>query len=1447
LRHALTNKQRHANWQKKIIISFLLPIFIAVGVVTGLLPSESTSAATLNTLNFQGRLLTNTGALVADGTYNLEFNLYTADTGGTSQWTESWTGGNAVSVQNGYFSVYLGDITAFPGSISWDQELWLTMNVNGDGEMTPRFKLTAVPYAFRAGAITDAAGNAFTGDDLAQLAPSSVQTVNAAVAALRLNQTGSGAVLQLQGDGGDVFVIDKTGGAVLAGGLTLGASVSTTPGTIRWTGTDFEGYNGSSWDSLTSVGGPSSEAFIDGGNSFGGLAVLGTDDAFGLSFETDNTERLRIDSLGNIGIGQTNPQELLDVNGGIRLGNSTGSNAGTLRWTGTDFEGYNGTDWVSLTEGLSSVSNVSTVIKTTNETVNNSSTLQNDDELFFTVGANEVWAFRFVVQGNSGTTPDFRFAVTAPGGAVCRVGFSDPEGATSNAQYGCGVSTQSIPGNGVNDVYEITGTVTNSGTPGEVRLQWAQFTSNAANTTVFAGSYVTAFPESDYSIPQDSIFIQDGNSFNTTAVLGTTDAYGLQLITNGNAALTISSTGEATFAEVATFNKVATFEQTVSVADGLTILAGGVNVIGNSAISGQLTGLTGLSFTSGDLNVNNGGIINAGSIAGVGTDITALNNLTISSGGTSDLALSSASGLLLFDADTWRRAASGTTTLQLNDSSDTTFSILNNSGSAVANVVVDGSINAAAFTGDGSGIIGLNADNILSGSITDGLLSSNVTLLNAAQTFSGLNTFSSGLVVGNTGSATAGALRFNGIDFEGYDGTQWVSLTSGIGGPSPLGVAIIQAYDSTGGTDVNSATPTAVPWDAETRKDSGFTHSNTIDNSRVYLDDAGWYKVSYQITGANQTGNRNTVFCQLRMNGVAYNTPSGTYAYARNTTDFGTTNSSSVYIETTSTNEYYEVLCSQSGSAGAQLTIAGSSWTIAEKTSELAASSNPFVQGGNTFGATAILGTGDNNSLELITNGVSRLLITNGGEATFSGNLNVSGLSAYAGSVEFNGGVTLGDAAADALTILSSSIIASNGLDFNSGLFVIDALNNRVGINNNSPDGILRVNSPSTLDTSSEVMFATSSLGNKGLVIQGVTGQTANLFESQNSDGEALFIIGANGELGLGLSNATNGLIRFSNDANANSINLSGDLATANRTINLPDADGSLCIAGSVDCGYVLFAQTTAQEDASTNNTIQINKTGASGNILELQRSSNGVFTIANNGAVSVQVTASDAFRVADDSNNQLFVIDTISGLVRVGSATADSTGILLVLDTKNSAGDPTGTDGSIYYNSNLARFRCYEDGDWKDCIGTRQVRSFIDTTADTAADNNTTNYWDTAAENNNSFPNISPATATRTVTGSVSFETQSTTTADRSIVARVERSIGAPAACNSGTPVGTILSTFTTNNGEQASNTMMFLDEPSTTSTVYYTLCADTATSNAAGMTINRVRVTLEEANNSN
>ena len=42
------------------------------------------------------------------------------------------------------------------------------------------------------------------------------------------------------------------------------------------------------------------------------------------------------------------PSEMLHVEGAILLGTTSNTNAGTIRWNGTDFQGYNGSAWVSL-------------------------------------------------------------------------------------------------------------------------------------------------------------------------------------------------------------------------------------------------------------------------------------------------------------------------------------------------------------------------------------------------------------------------------------------------------------------------------------------------------------------------------------------------------------------------------------------------------------------------------------------------------------------------------------------------------------------------------------------------------------------------------------------------------------------------------------------------------------------------------------------------------------------------------------------------------------------------------------------------------------------------------------------------------------------------------------------------------------------------------------------
>ena len=57
------------------------------------------------------------------------------------------------------------------------------------------------------------------------------------------------------------------------------------------------------------------------------------------------------------------------------------------------------------------------------------------------------------------------------------------------------------------------------------------------------------------------------------------------------------------------------------------------------------------------------------------------------------------------------------------------------------------------------------------------------------------------------------------------------------------------------------------------------------------------------------------------------------------------------------------------------------------------------------------------------------------------------------------------------------------------------------------------------------------------------------------------------------------------------------------------------------------------------------------------------------------------------------------SGNIVLG--TSDTTGTLLVLDTKTGAGDPTCVDGGLYYNSNSSQIRACLNGAWNNAVGT--------------------------------------------------------------------------------------------------------------------------------------------------
>jgi len=95
-------------------------------------------------MRFQGKLQDSSESNL-DGLFTLSFKIYDVETGGTSLWSETQ---EEISVENGMLDVVLGSVVDM--NLPFDKQYYLGVEVENDGEMSPRFMMTSAPYAFRA-------------------------------------------------------------------------------------------------------------------------------------------------------------------------------------------------------------------------------------------------------------------------------------------------------------------------------------------------------------------------------------------------------------------------------------------------------------------------------------------------------------------------------------------------------------------------------------------------------------------------------------------------------------------------------------------------------------------------------------------------------------------------------------------------------------------------------------------------------------------------------------------------------------------------------------------------------------------------------------------------------------------------------------------------------------------------------------------------------------------------------------------------------------------------------------------------------------------------------------------------------------------------------------------------------------------------------------------------
>lgn len=130
--------------KKRIALLLAMVVVLAVSTVSVVLAATGVNQQ----INFQGKVVNKTtGTNVTNGTYTFIFRMYTVSSGGSAIWTES----KSLTVTNGIFQTNLGDTTALPGSVDFNTDnIYLGIEYNSDGEMSPRIRFTAVPYAFNA-------------------------------------------------------------------------------------------------------------------------------------------------------------------------------------------------------------------------------------------------------------------------------------------------------------------------------------------------------------------------------------------------------------------------------------------------------------------------------------------------------------------------------------------------------------------------------------------------------------------------------------------------------------------------------------------------------------------------------------------------------------------------------------------------------------------------------------------------------------------------------------------------------------------------------------------------------------------------------------------------------------------------------------------------------------------------------------------------------------------------------------------------------------------------------------------------------------------------------------------------------------------------------------------------------------------------------------------------
>jgi hypothetical protein len=148
-------------------------------------------ALTPTLLSYQGRvIMLGNGQPITDGMHTMVLSIYDAASGGNQLWTVT----KPVGTSGGVFSTLLGEPTPLNPTIFDGRALWLGVDVDWDGEGTPRQQILPVAYALG-------------------LAPGAVISSTSVSPAFTVKNAGTGNALRVEGT------------AYVAGSLTVGGNL----------------------------------------------------------------------------------------------------------------------------------------------------------------------------------------------------------------------------------------------------------------------------------------------------------------------------------------------------------------------------------------------------------------------------------------------------------------------------------------------------------------------------------------------------------------------------------------------------------------------------------------------------------------------------------------------------------------------------------------------------------------------------------------------------------------------------------------------------------------------------------------------------------------------------------------------------------------------------------------------------------------------------------------------------------------------------------------------------------------------------------------------------------------------------------------------------------------------------------------------------------------------